>query len=187
MPAQVVPSAKGVSPIKGSPPSRSAAFPWVRGVLHEFNLVKPRAEPTRPFRDAAWEALEESGLLATLHDICHEVNAEAGWTVLTEERLRKPHRRPARYVFTKDRVDFAVGIEIGKRELRVVFRTRNLVPDRTPSYRKYLYRYLVRHLHEHRRIGLSLANLKELPTESWFRYLMSGFDASLEDALFPQL
>ncbi len=174
-----------VQPAKGTRQPRLSTYPWVRNVLEEFNLVRQRPEPTKPFRDAAWETLENSGLLTSLHDICHQMNAEAGWTVLTEERLRRPHRKPCRYVFTRDKVDFALGLEIGKRELRVVFRTRKLIPDRTPSYRKYLYRYLVRHLHEHRRIGLSLDGLKDLPTENWFRYLMSGFDPALEDTLVP--
>ncbi len=169
--------------LNGITPPRPNAYPWVRNLLEDFNLVKDRPEPTRPFRDTAWDKLESSGLLQQLHDICHQMNTEAGWAVLNEERLRRPHRKPARYVFTKDKVDFALGIEIGKRELRVVFRTRKISPDRKPSYRRYLYRYLVRHLHEYRRIGLSLNNLKELPVEQWFRYLVSGFDPALEDSL----
>ena len=77
------------SKMEGRTPPRVPGFPWVRSVLEDYNLVKKRQEKAKPFNEVAWNALESTGFLRHLHDIYHQINLEAGWVVLDEERLRR--------------------------------------------------------------------------------------------------
>jgi hypothetical protein len=187
MPDELQTSGNGTSsvlPPESPAAARHGTHPWVRGVLEEFNLLRKNPARQEPFLITAWNALDSSRLLQHLHDVSHQINVEAGWPVLNEERLRRPHRKPARYVFTRDKIDYAMGVEIGHNELRMVFRMRGIDgSEPKPSYRRYFYRYVVRHLSEHRRVVLPLTGLRSLPTEKWFRYLLSGFNDSFDVAI----
>ncbi len=163
------------APAGGGALAPGAARPWVTDTLRQFNLF--RLPAASEFMDLAWDAIEPSTLLADLHREYFAHAQRLGRAVLTEERWRRPHHCPARYVFNNGRSVLVMQLEIGKSELRLVFRS-GVAATKSIWRQKNGPSEPIGRVDQERRLVLSLSSLNNVPVRDSFTFLLEGLPAA---------
>ncbi len=160
---------------EGTEATAPAPRPWVGNVLREFSLF--RLPAASEFMERAWDALEPSQLLSDMHREYVALVQRIGRAVITEERWRRPHHCPARYVYTKGKTVTVMQLEMGKSELRLVFRMGSAVTKGFWRHRNGPSDPIGR-VEQERRIVLSLAALAYVPVRDCFAFMLDGLPAA---------
>lgn len=147
---------------------------WINSLLTQLDLV--RRDEGLVDLNLYWDQLEQCHLPERIRKIVGDVNGAAGYHVLELLDFLPPQKTVLNISFSKNRYKHIMEIELSERGATVVFYSLRRFYDAWeryfPNRARKSNRTLVLELDFHP------AEVLEENIESWFSYLLSGFDKS---------
>jgi hypothetical protein len=149
---------------------------WINSLLTQLDLVRKNEGPVD--FNVYWDQLDQCHLPERMRKIVADVNGAAGYHVLELLDFLPPQKTVIHVAFSKNRYKHIMEIELSERGATVVFY----------SLRKFYEaweRYFPNHARKSNRttvleLDFHAAEVLEENIESWFSYLLSGFDKSFK-------
>jgi hypothetical protein len=153
---------------------------WINSLLTQLDLVRKDDEGHEGLVDLKlyWDQLEQCHLPERIRNIVADVNGAAGYHVLELLDYLPPQKTVLHVAFSKNRYKHVMEIELSERGAAVVFYSLKKFHDAWERY------FPNRARKSNRTTVLELdfhaAEVLDVNIESWFSYLLSGFEKNFK-------
>ena len=149
---------------------------WINSLLSELDLV--RKDESLVDLKLYWDELEQCHLPERIRKVVADVNGAAGYHVLELLDFLPPQQTVLRMAFSRNRYKHIMEIALSERGATVVFYSLRRFSDAWE-------RYFPNHVRKSNRttvleLDIHAAEVLEENIESWFSYLLSGFEKSFK-------
>jgi hypothetical protein len=155
---------------------QEASQKWISSLLTQLDLV--RENDTHVDLKLYWDQLEQCQLPERIRKVVADVNGAAGYHVLELLDYLPPQKTVLHVAFSKNRYKHVMEIELSERGATVVFYSLRKFHDAWE-------RYFPNHARKSNpttvlELDIHANEVLDVNIESWFSYLLSGFQKSFK-------